>query len=328
MNPITLNATATAEDVVPRSSPGPTPAVVVDHVSKSFGVTAAVRDLSFEVRPGEILGFLGPNGSGKTTSMRMILDIIRPDSGSIRVFDRAPSFELGARIGYLPEDRGLYRDLPVIESLAYLGALHGLPWDEAEQRARTVLTDLGLGDSLEKKGSELSRGMHQKAQVVATLLHDPDLLILDEPFQGLDPVNAELLRSRVLQRRDDGAAVILSTHRMEEAESLCDRIPLIDHGREVLYGPLDDIRRRYRAGTVEIEGVDLPLDRGAMPGVLSVDAQDGRVRYQLEDGADPMRLLHAVVSSEARVERFEVGTPSLEEVFMRAVSRAEEGSST
>lgn len=307
---------------MPAETNGPT--VQVQGVSKRFGSTAAVADLSFEVHPGEILGFLGPNGSGKTTTMRMILDIIRPDEGTIRVFGESPSFELGSRIGYLPEDRGLYRELPVAESLAYLAALHGIGWGEAQERARAALTELGLGDSLEKKGSELSRGMHQKAQVVAALLHDPDLLILDEPFQGLDPVNAELLRSRVLQRRHDGAAVILSTHRMEEAESLCDRILLIDHGRELLYGPLETIRRRYRAGTVEVEGVGLPLDPAGLPGVLAADSDNGHVRYQLAEGADPASLLRVIISTEARVERYEVQTPSLEEVFMRSVGRGAE----
>lgn len=295
------------------------PILRVEGVHKAFGTTPAVVDLSFEARAGEILGFLGPNGSGKTTSLRMILDIIRPDSGSIRVFGQPPSFELGSRIGYLPEDRGLYRELPVSESLAYLAALHGVPWDEAQRRSRAVLSDLGLGDSLDKKGSELSRGMHQKAQVVATLLHEPDLLILDEPFQGLDPVNADLLRARVVEQRDRGAAIVLSTHRMEEAESLCDRILLIDHGRSLLYGPIDEVRRQFRAGVVEVEGVELPTRSEELPGVIASERRNGLVRYQLAEGADPSRLLEAIVASRARVERYEIQTPSMQEVFVRSV---------
>ncbi len=205
--------------------------VIVDAVSKRFGTTDVVSDLSFDVRAGEVLGFLGPNGAGKTTTMRMILDIIRPDRGEIRVFGSEPGVHHQARIGYLPEDRGLYRDVPIVETLAYFGALRGLSSGEARRRATALLTEVGLGESLTKKGAELSRGMHQKAQLVATIINEPDLLIVDEPFQGLDPVNATMLKSLLLEQRDRGAAVVMSTHDMEDAQTLCDRILLIDRGR-------------------------------------------------------------------------------------------------
>ncbi len=171
------------------------PPVSVEGVWKRFGSTDVVRDLSFEVAPGEILGFLGPNGAGKTTTMRMILDIIRPDRGSVHVFGGEPGVEHQTRVGYLPEDRGLYRDVPILDTLTYFGALRGLSLAEARDRARRMLTEVGLVDSLNKKGGELSRGMHQKAQLIATILNEPDLLIVDEPFQGLDPVNAEMLKN-------------------------------------------------------------------------------------------------------------------------------------
>ena len=181
-----------------------TPSVDVQGVWKRFGDTDVVVDLSFDVRPGEVLGFLGPNGSGKTTTMRMILDIVRPARGQISVFGGPPGVEHQGRIGYLPEDRGLYRDVKIIDTLTYFGALRGLSEAEARRRARRLLEEMGLGDAAEKKAAELSRGMHQKAQLIATILNDPDLLIIDEPFQGLDPVNADMLKGVVREQRDRG----------------------------------------------------------------------------------------------------------------------------
>jgi ABC-2 type transport system ATP-binding protein len=296
------------------------PAVLVDGVWKRFGTTDVVADLSFDVRPGEILGFLGPNGAGKTTTMRMILDIIRPDRGRIEVFGNAPGVEHQGRTGYLPEDRGLYRDVPVVETLAYFGALRGLSTSVARQRAHDLLVDVGLGDALTKKGGELSRGMHQKAQLVATIINEPDLLIVDEPFQGLDPVNATMLKNLLVEQRDRGAAVVMSTHDMEDAQVLCDRIVLIDHGRRVLYGRVDDVRRAFSDGAVEVVGKGLPTDTTVLKAASHANAYDGSVRYLLRDGATAQDLFRELGDTPAIVERFAVEAPNLAEIFVRAVA--------
>jgi ABC-2 type transport system ATP-binding protein len=296
--------------------------VVVDGVHKRFGSTEVVADLSFDVRPGEMLGFLGPNGAGKTTTMRMILDVIRPDAGSIRVFGGAPGVEQQTRIGYLPEERGLYRDAPVLDTLTYFGALKGLSAAEARRRAQALLEEVGLGGSLKKKASELSRGMHQKAQVIGTILHQPDLLIIDEPFQGLDPLNADLLRNVVLGQRARGASVVMSTHDMEEAQALCDRILLIDKGRRLLYGSVREVRDAFSEGAVVVRGEAVPSDgTDGVPFSCVTEAHrvDGSVRYVLAHGASPRDLFRELAASGADIERFEVAAPSLNEIFIRAV---------
>ena len=295
-------------------------AVVVDGVSKRFGSTEVVSGLSFDVAPGEVLGFLGPNGAGKTTTMRMILDIIRPDSGQIRVFGTRPGIHNQARIGYLPEDRGLYRDVPVIETLAYFGALRGLSLRAARDRARQLLEEVGLGDAINKKGAELSRGMHQKAQLVATVINEPDLLIVDEPFQGLDPVNATMLKNLLLERRDRGAAVVMSTHDMEDAQMLCDRIVLIDRGRRLLYGSVDDVRRQFSDGAVEVVGRDLPGAADELRSVAHASRQNGTARYLLREGATAQDLFRELAATSAEVERFSLEAPNLAEIFVRAVA--------
>jgi ABC-2 type transport system ATP-binding protein len=294
--------------------------VVVDGVWKRFGTTDVVADLSFDVHPGEVLGFLGPNGAGKTTTMRMILDIIRPDRGQIRVFGMPPGVDHQGRTGYLPEDRGLYRDVPALDTLAYFGALRGLSQSVARQRAKELLIEVGLGDSLTKKAGELSRGMHQKAQLVATIINSPDLLIVDEPFQGLDPVNATMLKSLLIEQRDRGAAVVMSTHDMEDAQLLCDRILLIDNGRRVLYGKVDDVRRAFSDGAVEVVGKQLPTETDRLKAASHAMAYDGSVRYLLSEGATAQDLFRELGATDAQVERFAVEAPNLAEIFVRAVA--------
>ena len=295
------------------------PVVSVDGIWKRFGATDVVRDLSFEVRAGELLGFLGPNGAGKTTAMRMILDIIRPDRGAIRVFGEQPGVGVQSRVGYLPEERGLYRDVPVVDTLTYFGALKGLSTREARRRARQLLEEVGLGEALRKKGAELSRGMHQKAQVVATILHEPDLLIVDEPFQGLDPLNSDLLRRIILAQRERGAAVIMSTHDMEEAQILCDRVLLIERGRRLLYGTVRDVRASFSDGAVVVRGEGIPIEPGRFKSVHEAMRSDGNVRFILRDGARPQDLFRELAATDVAVERFEVASPSLTEIFIRAV---------
>ncbi len=294
--------------------------VVVDGVWKRFGSVDVVSDLSFDVRPGEMLGFLGPNGAGKTTTMRMILDIIRPDRGRISVFGGRPGIAHQSRTGYLPEDRGLYRDVPIIDTLTYFGALRGLAAHEARTRAHDLLVEVGLGDSLTKKAGELSRGMHQKAQLIATIINEPDLLIVDEPFQGLDPVNATMLKSLLMAQRERGAAVVMSTHDMEDAQVLCDRILLIDNGRRLLYGTVAEIRRAFSDGAVEVVGRQLPADSTALKSASHATAYDGSVRYLLRDGASAQDLFRELGDTPAQVERFAVEAPNLAEIFIRAVA--------
>jgi ABC-2 type transport system ATP-binding protein len=296
------------------------PAVTVEGVSKRFGQVDVVRDLSFEVHRGEVLGFLGPNGAGKTTMMRMILDIIRPDAGRIAVFGGPPGLAQQHRVGYLPEERGLYRDVRVIDTLTYFGALKGLPGPDARDRAERLLRDVGLGDALTKKAAELSRGMHQKAQVMATVLHEPDLLIVDEPFQGLDPVNAQMLREVVVSQRDRGAAVVMSTHDMNDAQALCDRILLIDSGRRLLYGSVAQVQRAFSSGAVEVHGDRLPTDAGRLASVADVITTDGHVRFLLREGAAASDLFRELAATGADVQRFEVATPTLNEIFIRTVA--------
>ena len=296
------------------------PVVVVRGVWKRYGDTDVVVDLSFDVGPGEVLGFLGPNGSGKTTTMRMILDIVRPARGTIRVFGEAPGSQNQDRVGYLPEDRGLYRDVRIIDTLTYFGSLRGMTQRAARDRARQLLDQMGLADAATKKASELSRGMHQKAQLIATILNDPDLLIVDEPFQGLDPVNADMLKGVVLEQRERGAAVIMSTHDMGDAQALCDRILLIDKGRRLLYGTVDAVREAFSDGAVEVVGRDVPRDTTALQTVAHVSELDGAVRYLLRDDAAPQDLFRELAAIGAHVERFAVEAPTLDEVFIRTVA--------
>lgn len=293
---------------------------------KRFGSTDVVKELSFSVRAGELVGFLGPNGAGKTTTMRMILDIIRPDRGEISVFGGPPGVEHQSRVGYLPEDRGLYRDVPILETMAYFGALRGMSIGRARERARQLLIELGLADALKKKAGELSRGMHQKAQLIATILNEPDLLIVDEPFQGLDPVNAELLKGVLLAQRERGAAVVMSTHDMGDAQTLCDRIVLINDGRRVLYGTVDEIRRAFSDGAVEVTGKNVPTDPGALRSIDHAEVHDGTIRFLLREGSSPKALFRELADGGADIERFVVEAPNLNEIFIRAVagdSRAE-----
>jgi ABC-2 type transport system ATP-binding protein len=296
------------------------PAVVVDGVWKRFGSTDVVRDLSFDVRPGELLGFLGPNGAGKTTTMRMILDIIRPDRGAVTVFGGAPGVRHQERVGYLPEDRGLYRDVPIIDTLTYFGALRGLSTTEARRRATTLLTDMGLGESLKKKAAELSRGMHQKAQLIATILNEPDLLIVDEPFQGLDPVNADMLKGVLVAQRERGAAVVMSTHDMGDAQVLCDRILLIDKGARLLYGTVSEVRAAFSDGAVAVSGRGIPTDAAAYRSVEHVSVTGASMRFLLRDGFTARDLFRELAATEAVVERFTEEAPDLDEIFIRVVA--------
>jgi len=281
---------------------------------KRYDHFTAVDGLSFEVYQGEVFGLLGPNGAGKTTTIRIILDILKPDTGTVTVFGQPPG-TARARIGYLPEERGLYRNLKVLDVLVYLAELKGTPHDIARQRALTWLERVDLADWIHHRVKDLSRGMQQKLQFVASLIHDPELLILDEPFQGLDPVNVALLKDLVRELQGEGKTVMLSAHQMNLVEALCDRILLIHRGKSVLYGPLDEIKRRYAPRAVRLR-TPAPLE--ALPGVARIEGRDGDFTLTLDD-ITPQALLQALVTRGIPVEAFEVATAPLEEIFITVV---------
>jgi ABC-2 type transport system ATP-binding protein len=292
--------------------------VEIESVSKSFGDRQVVREVSFAAERGEVLGLVGPNGAGKTTTIRMLLDIIKPDSGSVRVFGRPLDEAAKARIGYLPEDRGLYRSLRVWETLVYLASLKGIQNREAGGRANELLERVGLLAHKDKKVAELSRGMGQLGQFAATILHRPDLVVLDEPFAALDPLNVRLMKEMIAERRSQGAAFIMSTHQMDQVEELCDRVVMIDQGRVVLYGRLHEIKLKFSDHAVNVVCDHVPP---ALPGVRSVQDKGAFTQLALEDGVQPQAVLRALVERGVAIERFEVALPSLEDVFMRVAGR-------
>jgi ABC-2 type transport system ATP-binding protein len=294
--------------------------VEASNIYKSFGNTQAVVDVSFVVERGEILGLLGPNGAGKTTTIRMLLDIFKPDRGTVSILGGPMTEEKKDRIGYMPEERGLYQDLPLERCLVYLGTLKGLSAAEARQRVGTYLKQFDLAAHKDKKVKELSKGMQQKAQLINTILHQPELIVVDEPFAALDPVNTQMVKDLLIELRQQGTSIIMSTHQMHHAEELCDRIVLIDKGRIVLQGGLEDVRRQYAGNAVLVRVAgELP----AVPGVQSATPYNHSTKWTLAEGTTPQDVLRALVATGATVEQFEIALPSLEEVFIRAVGRDE-----
>ncbi len=292
------------------------PTVEVSHLSKRFGATQAVDDVSFAVEQGEIFGLLGPNGAGKTTSIRLMLDIFKPDQGTVSILDGPMTEAKKARIGYMPEERGLYQEMQLERCLIYLAGLKGVPAAEARQRVLGYLERFDLFQHRHKKVKELSRGMQQKSQIINTVLHEPELLIVDEPFSGLDPVNTKLVKDLMDEMRQKGTTIIMSTHMMHQVEELCDRIVIINRGRNVLYGPLNQIRRAY-AGHAVLVRVDGPMPQ--VSGVEVAMQHNGAVQLNLADDVTPQDVLAQLVSSQARVEQFEIATPDLDEIFIQAV---------
>jgi len=292
------------------------PAVEVSHIVKSYADKAVVNDLSFSVAQGEVFGLIGPNGAGKTTTIRMMMDIIKPDSGEVTVLGEKLSEASKNKLGYLPEERGLYRKLTVIDSIIYLASLKGMDRRSAGERADELLEQTGMLPHKGKKIEELSRGMGQIIQFIVTIIHSPELVILDEPFAGLDPVNSELLKGMVADLRSQGKAMILSTHQMNEVEELCDRILMINHGRSVLYGKLSEIQSKYRSNSVllEFEG---KLDE--LPGVTEKRPHKGYVELVLDGKTTPQQVLERLVSTGLVINRFEVATPPLHEIFLKVV---------
>lgn len=294
------------------------PTVHADGLSKRFGSTVAVRDVSLFVNPGEVVGLVGPNGSGKTTTIRMLLDILRPDEGSVTLFGAPVSAEAQSRIGYLPEERGLYRSLRVVPNMLYLAELKGMQREHALWRADELFSRLGLEPHRGKKISELSRGLGQLVQFAATILHEPDFIVLDEPFSGLDPVNVRVMKDAVSHLRGEGAAIMFSTHQMTDVEELCDRVVMIDRGTVVLNGPLVDIKRRF-AGNDLFVATD--LDPEGADGVLGSRRDSAGYALRLAEGRAPEDVLRSLLARGAKIDRFELATPSLEEIFLRVVDR-------
>lgn len=294
--------------------------VEVSHLSKSFGEVRAVADVSFAVDPGEIFGLLGPNGAGKTTTIRMMMDIFKPDSGDVSVLGGPLDSAKKRRIGYLPEERGLYRDQKLEGTLIYMATLKGIDQKVARERLPDWLKRLDLWEHRNKKVQDLSKGMQQKAQIIATLLHEPDLIIVDEPFSGLDPVNTRLIQQMLEEQRKAGKTILMSTHEMHLVEALCDRIILINAGQAVLYGQVHDIKHGFagNAVVVECQG-DLP----SLPGVLETRRENGALRLTLSAGADPQEVFRSLASHDGyRIERFELAEPSLDDIFVQVVQGA------
>ncbi len=290
--------------------------VEVSKVCKSFGKVEAAKEVSFVVESGEVFGLIGPNGAGKTTVIRMLMEIIKPDSGEIKILGQALQESTKDRIGYLPEERGLYKKLTVLQSLFYLAALKGASPSVTRERAKDLLQRTGMLPHQDKKIEELSKGMAQIIQFIATILHNPELVILDEPFYGLDPVNTKLIKELIAELRGQGKSIILSTHMMNEVEALCDRILMINKGQVVLYGELAEIRSRYRRNSVFVEADG---DLGQMEGVISIQ-DHGSYRELLLDGrTSPQKILTTLVNRNIVVNRFEVSTPPLSEIFIRLV---------
>jgi ABC-2 type transport system ATP-binding protein len=294
--------------------------VELRNVTKRFDEFVAVNDLSFEVKQGTIFGFLGPNGAGKTTSIRMIVNITAPDEGEIKVLGEHVTPAIQQRIGYLPEERGLYKKMKVAEQLIFFAALKGVKTAEAAKRADHWLARMELSDWKNKTPVEMSKGMQQKVQVIATVLHDPDFLILDEPFSGLDPVSTELLKDVILDLKKQGKTIIFSTHQMQQVEQMCDDICLINRSKKVLGGSLKDVKRSFARNIVRIgfegDGAFLTDDL--------VKKQNHFTNYSevmLQDGVDAQDVLQRALTAGVRVNHFELVEPSLNDIFIESVKK-------
>ena len=294
--------------------------VELNSICKSYDDNLVVNNVSFTVVQGEIFGLIGPNGAGKTTTIRMMMDITKPDSGEVSILGETLNEDAKNRIGYLPEERGLYKKITVLQSLIYLASLKGIEPRLAKSRAEELLKRVDMLPHKEKKIEELSRGMGQLIQFLVTVLHDPQLLILDEPFAGLDPVNTKLLKEMILELRGQGKAIILSTHRMNEIEALCDRILMINKGRTVLYGDLAEIKSRYRNNSVflKFDGV-----LGELEGVVGKKDHGEYVELFLDGETLPRKILEQLVNHGVEINQFEVSTPSLNEIFLQVVEKGQ-----
>ena len=293
------------------------PVVELAGVTKAYEDKVAVNNLSLSIDAGQMFGLLGPNGAGKTSSIRMMMGITIPDSGKVSLFGKPFERQSLDRVGYLPEERGLYKKMRVLEQLVFFGQLHGLAAEESRRRATDWAKRMEISDSLAKKTEELSKGMQQKIQFIATLMHDPGLIVMDEPFSGLDPVNAALMEKTLLELKDQGKAILFSTHRMDQVEKLCDSICLINNGKAVLAGKVREIKATYERNRVivEFEGSASFLNSDE---IAEATNYSGHAEIKLKPQGDAQKLLHEA-AAVARIYRFELVEPSLEEIFIETV---------
>jgi ABC-2 type transport system ATP-binding protein len=293
------------------------PIVELAEVTKAYENKIAVSKLSLSIDAGQMFGLLGPNGAGKTSSIRMMMGITIPDSGRIGLFEKPFERQSLERVGYLPEERGLYKKMKVIDQLVFFGRLHGLTSEEARKRSIAWAKRMEIDDVLNKKTEELSKGMQQKIQFIASLLHDPGLIVMDEPFSGLDPVNAALVEKTLLELKDQGKAILFSTHRMDQVEKLCDSICLIDHGRAVLAGRVREIKATYERNRVivEFEGSSAFLNSEE---IAEAKNYSGHAEIRLKEHGNAQKLLQEA-AAVATIYRFELVEPSLEEIFIKTV---------
>lgn len=292
----------------------------VENVTKRFGDFTAVDDLSFSVRSGRVFGFLGPNGAGKTTTIRMIVGITAPDTGHVELFGQKVSNETQNRIGYLPEERGLYKKTKILDQLRYFAALKGVSQTEADKRIDFWLERMKLTEWKRKKTTDLSKGMQQKVQFISTVLHDPDLLILDEPFSGLDPVNVEFMIDVISEFKSKEKTIIFSTHLMETAERLCNDILLINKSKKVVGGTLREVKEGYGKNLIALraEGGGNVLEDKSLIAKVTEHADEKEI--ELAAGADSQALLKKLIESGAKVSRFEEVEPSLNDIFIEKVT--------
>jgi ABC-2 type transport system ATP-binding protein len=297
------------------------PTVSVRNLEKSYAGEKAVNDLSFDLHPGELLGLIGPNGAGKSSTIKMMLDFIRPDSGEIKVFGQKMDESAKDLIGYLPEEKGLYKKLSAIDQIIYLASLKGLNKAAASERAETLLEQTGMLEHKKMKIKHMSKGMGQIIQFIVTVIHDPMLVILDEPFSGLDPVNTDMMKRKIADLRDEGKAVILSTHQMNQVEELCDRVLMIDHGREVLSGSLAVVKSRHQKHSVliNVEG-----EIGTLKGVTEYVPRKDSVELSLEPDMSPQTVLDELRGRNVFINRFEISTPSLNDIFLSVAGEQNE----
>lgn len=290
--------------------------VEVNHVSKSYADVKAVNDLTFSVISGEILGLIGPNGAGKSSTIKIILDFMKPDSGEVKIFGQRMNESLKDRIGYLPEERGLYKRLTAIDLILYLASLKGMDKSMAEKKAHILLEQTGMLEHKKKKNKEMSRGMGQLIQFIVTVIHDPELVILDEPFSGLDPVRTETVQNIISKLRDEGKAIILSTHQMNRVEELCNRVLMIDKGHTILYGDIMETRARFRRNSVQVV-IDGEL--GDLAGVVERKVKNDCIELVLAPDTSSQTILDQLRERGKTINRFEVTTPSLNEIFLHLV---------
>jgi ABC-2 type transport system ATP-binding protein len=295
-------------------------AVEINNIYKTYGKKTVVSDVSFTVEKGEIFGLIGPNGAGKTTTIRMMMDIIKPDSGEVYILGEKFREETKNKIGYLPEERGLYKKQTVMDTIKYMAALKGVA--VSNEHIEEMLKHVGMLPHKNKKIEEMSRGMGQLIQFLVTIVHNPPLVILDEPFSGLDPVNTELLKGLIKKLKDEGKSIIFSTHQMSQVEELCDRLFMINRGSKVLYGGLDEIKHKYRENSVYIT---CDGNVGHLKGVTQSREKDGYTEFFLDNKTSPQDILQQLVDKRITVTRFEIGAPSLNEIFIRIAGVNGEG---